>query len=64
MEKISIGVIGGSGLYQMAGLTQIEELPVETPFGDPSDPLTVGTLEGKRVAFLAQAWKRAPDLAF
>ena len=54
MEKISIGVIGGSGLYQMAGLTQIEELRVQTPFGDPSDPLTIGILEGKRVAFLAR----------
>jgi 5'-methylthioadenosine phosphorylase len=57
LEKISIGVIGGSGLYQMAGLTNIEELRVETPFGDPSDPLTVGTLEGKRVAFLARHGK-------
>lgn len=54
LEKISVGVIGGSGLYQMAGLTNVEELRVETPFGEPSDPLTIGTLEGKRVAFLAR----------
>ena len=54
MEKVSIGVIGGSGLYQMAGLANVEELRVETPFGDPSDQLIVGTLEGKRVAFLAR----------
>lgn len=54
MEKISIGIIGGSGLYQMEGLSQIEELKVETPFGEPSDSLMVGTLDGKRVAFLAR----------
>ena len=54
MEKTSIGIIGGSGLYQMAGLTGIEEMKVETPFGAPSDNLITGTLEGKRVAFLAR----------
>lgn len=54
MEKISIGIIGGSGLYQMAGLTGIEETKVETPFGVPSDNLITGMLEGKRVAFLAR----------
>jgi 5'-methylthioadenosine phosphorylase len=54
LEKISIGIIGGSGLYQMAGLTGIEEMKVETPFGAPSDNLITGTLEGKRVAFLAR----------
>ncbi|MCI0625022.1 MAG: S-methyl-5'-thioadenosine phosphorylase [Acidobacteria bacterium] len=54
MEKVSIGIIGGSGLYQMAGLTEVEELAVDTPFGKPSDSLIVGTLEGKRVAFLAR----------
>lgn len=52
MERVSIGIIGGSGLYQMAGLTNLEELKVETPFGEPSDVLMVGNLEGKRVAFL------------
>ena len=54
MEKASIGIIGGSGIYQMPGLTEIKEVSVETPFGPPSDHFTVGTLEGKRVAFLAR----------
>src|SRR6185295_15229016 len=48
------GIIGGSGLYQMAGLTEIDEIDVETPFGNPSDSYRLGTLEGKRVAFLAR----------
>ncbi|MDR0311261.1 MAG: S-methyl-5'-thioadenosine phosphorylase [Acidobacteriota bacterium] len=52
MEKIGIGIIGGSGLYDMPGLTSREEIRVETPFGEPSDAFIVGTLEGKRVAFL------------
>jgi 5'-methylthioadenosine phosphorylase len=50
----TIGVIGGSGLYAMAGLTDARETKVKTPFGDPSDAIVVGTLEGKRVAFLAR----------
>lgn len=54
MEKIRIGIIGGSGLYDMAGLEQREEVAVTTPFGDPSDRLVTGTLAGKRVAFLAR----------
>ena len=49
-----IGVIGGSGLYSMSGLTNSREIRVKTPFGDPSDAIVVGTLEGKRVAFLAR----------
>jgi 5'-methylthioadenosine phosphorylase len=49
-----IGVIGGSGLYSMPGLTNTRELRVKTPFGDPSDAFILGTLEGKRVAFLAR----------
>ena len=49
-----IGVIGGSGLYSMTGLTNTRELRVKTPFGDPSDIFVVGTLGGKRVAFLAR----------
>jgi len=52
MDPIRLAVIGGSGLYQMEGLTDIEEVRVETPFGDPSDAIMVGTLEGQRVAFL------------
>lgn len=51
---IRIGIIGGSGLYQMEGLTDVEERRVWTPFGDPSDVIVVGTLEGVRVAFLAR----------
>jgi 5'-methylthioadenosine phosphorylase len=51
---ISIGIIGGSGLYDMAELTDREERRVETPFGDPSAPYVIGTLRGKRVAFLAR----------
>jgi 5'-methylthioadenosine phosphorylase len=51
-EKISIGVIGGSGLYEMEGLTQIKALKIATPFGKPSDDYLIGTLHGKRVAFL------------
>jgi len=53
-EAVKIGIIGGSGLYQMAGLTDTREVRVKTPFGDPSDALVVGTLEGRRVAFLAR----------
>lgn len=49
-----IGIIGGSGLYKMEALTDVEEIQVTTPFGDPSDALILGTLEGTRVAFLAR----------
>jgi 5'-methylthioadenosine phosphorylase len=51
-DPIRIAVIGGSGLYRMEGLTDIEEREVSTPFGDPSDVLIIGTLSGVRVAFL------------
>jgi 5'-methylthioadenosine phosphorylase len=53
-EKIDLAVIGGSGLYTMKGLTETAEHVLETPFGQPSSPVMVGTLEGKRVAFLAR----------
>jgi 5'-methylthioadenosine phosphorylase len=53
-EPVRIGVIGGSGLYTMPGLANAREVRVKTPFGDPSDALVVGQLEGKRVAFLAR----------
>jgi len=53
-ESVKIGIIGGSGLYQMSGLTDTREVRVKTPFGDPSDALVIGTLEGRRVAFLAR----------
>src|SRR5580700_1242746 len=52
--QAAIGVIGGSGLYEMNGLTNTREIRVKTPFGDPSDAMVLGTLEGKRVAFLAR----------
>ncbi|HKP72760.1 MAG TPA: S-methyl-5'-thioadenosine phosphorylase [Pyrinomonadaceae bacterium] len=52
MTTATIGIIGGSGLYQMPELTDVEEVKVETPFGSPSDAFIVGTLEGARVAFL------------
>jgi 5'-methylthioadenosine phosphorylase len=51
---IQIGIIGGSGLYDMAELTDREEKSVSTPFGDPSGPYVLGTLRGARVAFLAR----------
>jgi 5'-methylthioadenosine phosphorylase len=52
--SIAIGIIGGSGLYDMAELTGREERRVETPFGEPSAPYVVGTLRGRKVAFLAR----------
>jgi len=51
---IRIGVIGGTGLYQMEGLTNVEERRVSTPFGDPSDAIVIGMLEGVRVGFVAR----------
>src|ERR1700727_2291195 len=49
-----IGIIGGSGLYAMEGLTNTHEVRIKTPFGEPSDAFVIGTLEGKQVAFLAR----------
>jgi 5'-methylthioadenosine phosphorylase len=54
LEKPVLGVIGGSGLYQIAGLENVQSLDVETPFGKPSAPVMVGALDGKTVAFLAR----------
>ena len=54
MPQAEIGIIGGSGLYHMPGLTDIHEVRQQTPFGDPSDPYVLGTLEGRKVAFLAR----------
>ncbi len=51
-EKVAIGVIGGSGLYDMPGITDMAPVDMDTPFGKPSAPLMVGTLSGKRVAFV------------
>jgi len=53
-NQVEIGIIGGSGLYTMPGLEKSREVRVKTPFGEPSDSLVVGTLEGRRVAFLAR----------
>ncbi len=53
-DAVKIAIIGGSGLYQMAGLANTREVRVKTPFGDPSDAVVIGTLAGKRVAFLAR----------
>jgi len=52
--NVEIGIIGGSGLYDMAELTGREEKRITTPFGDPSGPYVIGTIGGKRVAFLAR----------
>lgn len=52
MERVTIGIVGGSGLYQMPELQNVREVPVETPFGNPSDAFIVGELEGVKVAFL------------
>ena len=52
--SVRIGIIGGSGLYDMAELRDREEWPLTTPFGDPSGPFVLATLRGKRVAFLAR----------
>ncbi|MFC1898892.1 S-methyl-5'-thioadenosine phosphorylase [Chloroflexota bacterium] len=57
MPQAKIGVIGGTGLYDIEGLTDIEEVSIDTPFGKPSDSITIGTLEGKRVAFLPRHGK-------
>jgi 5'-methylthioadenosine phosphorylase len=53
-EQVSLAIIGGSGLYAMPGLKETREYSFSTPFGKPSAPIAVGTLEGMRVAFLAR----------
>jgi 5'-methylthioadenosine phosphorylase len=53
-ETVRVGIIGGSGLYAMPGLTDTREVRVKTPFGDPSDAIVIGTLERRPVAFLAR----------
>ncbi|TAK32394.1 MAG: S-methyl-5'-thioadenosine phosphorylase [Chloroflexota bacterium] len=52
MAEVKIGIIGGSGLYDMEGLTDVDHIHMQTPFGSPSDAITVGTLDGIPVAFL------------
>jgi 5'-methylthioadenosine phosphorylase len=53
-ETVQLGIIGGSGLYAMPGLTDVHETAVETPFGAPSDAFVIGMLAGRRVGFLAR----------
>ncbi len=52
MTRVKIAVIGGSGVYQMEGLTNTDEVQIATPFGATSDSIVIGTLDGQRVAFL------------
>ncbi len=52
MQETKVGIIGGSGLYQLEGMTKVRKVRVKTPFGDPSDAFTLGHLEGVNVAFL------------
>jgi 5'-methylthioadenosine phosphorylase len=54
METATIGIIGGSGIYTMAGLSETREVSMQTPFGHPSEAIVIGRLEGRRVAFLAR----------
>ena len=57
MPKAKIGVIGGTGLYDIEGMTDVEEVNINTPFGKPSDAITIGNLEGVGVAFLPRHGK-------
>ncbi|WP_114205290.1 S-methyl-5'-thioadenosine phosphorylase [Acidisarcina polymorpha] len=54
MQEAEIGIIGGSGLYSMPGLTNVREQRITTPFGDPSDAFVLGSLAGRKVAFLSR----------
>jgi len=54
LSQAEIGIIGGSGLYSMPGLSDVREVRQKTPFGEPSDPYVLGTLEGRQVVFLAR----------
>ncbi len=57
MSTAKIGIIGGSGLYKVEGMTEMEEVKISTPFGEPSDAIILGELEGVRVAFLPRHGK-------
>jgi len=54
MSEVKLAVIGGSGVYEMEALADVEERHIPTPFGDPSDNIVIGMLEGKRIAFLSR----------
>ena len=60
MSEINLAVIGGSGVYHMEALTDVEERHVVTPFGAPSDAIHIGTLSGRRIAFLARHGRGHP----
>ncbi len=57
MSKAKIGIIGGTGLYKMEGIAEVEEVKINTPFGEPSDTILLGNLEGVRIAFLPRHGK-------
>jgi len=57
MSTAKIGIIGGSGLYKVEGMTEMEEVKINTPFGEPSDAIILGELEGVRIAFLPRHGK-------
>ena len=57
MSEAKVGVIGGSGLYEIEGMTEVKEVRIKTPFGEPSDAITIGSLEGIRIAFLPRHGK-------
>ncbi len=57
MAEARVGIIGGSGLYEMEGMSEVREVVVDTPFGEPSDSIVVGVLEGVKVAFLPRHGK-------
>lgn len=57
MKDVKVGVIGGSGLYQLEGIENVTSLKVDTPFGNPSDELIIGTINGTKVAFLPRHGK-------
>jgi 5'-methylthioadenosine phosphorylase len=54
MQRVEIGVIGGSGLYSLPGLEDVQEVQLDTPWGAPSDSFVLGTMRGRRLAFLAR----------
>jgi 5'-methylthioadenosine phosphorylase len=60
-RKAAIAVIGGSGLYEMEGLSNVESVEMDTPFGKPSDAIVLGSLDGVPLAFFAPAWPGTPD---
>ena len=62
-NRVEVAIIGGSGLYALAGLETPREVRVETPFGPHSEPLLVGTLEGRATAFLARHGREHRRLA-